>query len=158
MKLALLELTPHPVYHSIQEYLRLCHSLNFDSDPDYDSLEQCLKLNRFPIPPDFPDIFEDAYNYFRAQLSRPLLSDASEALAEKWARYELAMEKITYVDNQINQQKVGAWFEQWKHQVMRKSLGVAAQLRYALGMRDSAVQKLTSDLREKSRQCSDLVS
>ena len=139
MKLGLLEMTPHPVYHCLQEYLRLCHSLNFDSDPDYDSLEACLNSNRHPIPAIFNDLFEDAYALFKARLSKQLLPDAANSLGEHWERWERAIDIIKRVDKQINQQKIGSWFEQWRDEVSRRSLGVAAQLRKTLGVRDAVV-------------------
>jgi len=45
----------------------------------------------------------------------------------------------------LNQQKIGAWFETWRDQVLRKSLGVAAQLRRELTGRDSDVKRLTAE-------------
>jgi len=96
MKLDILEMTPHPVYHGVQDYLRLCHSLEYNSDPDYDKLEECLnpQLNIYIVN----DLFEDAYPLFRAQLSKQVLAQATQGLAEEWARHERALAILKRVD------------------------------------------------------------
>jgi len=124
MKLDMLEMKLDPVFNGVQDYLRVCSSLEYNSDPDYDKLEECLNPNiNVNI---VNDLFEDAYSLFRAQLTERVLAQATKGHAEEWARHERAMAIIKRVDQQLNKQKIGAWFEIWREQALRKSLGVAA--------------------------------